>query len=205
MKIFLGTQNRGKIEEIRLILSRLSDEIGERIEIVIPDTKESIEEKGRTYEQNALSKALWWQREKGIDLPILSEDSGIEVFSLGGYPGINSSIVPRPDATDHERCMHILELLRKSPRGQRRTARYVSCALLLYKDTWFYDFGYTYGEIAESIRGGGGFGYDPIFFSPEINKTFGESTIEEKTSVSHRKRAIFKLKEVFRKLCQGYL
>lgn len=202
MKVFLATQNKGKVDEIRFILQRLADEIGEEIEIVLPEDKEKVDETGKTYEQNALVKALWWWKRKNVSIPIISEDSGLEVFSLGGYPGKDSSIVPRPEANDYERCMHILHLMKDK---ERRTARYVSCALVFFRETWFYDFGYTYGEISEKPRGNNGFGYDPIFFSPELNKTFGEATPEEKTSVSHRKRAIFKLKPVIKRLCQESL
>lgn len=200
MKIFLATQNRGKIEEIKLILNQISEEIDYKIEIVIPEGKHKIPETGKTYEKNAIIKALWWS-ERIKDIPIFSEDSGIEITALGGYPGKDSSVVPVPEASDRERCIHILELMDGKP---NRSARYVSCALILFNKAWFYEFGYTWGEIASSIRGNGGFGYDPIFFSPEINKTFGEATIEEKTKVSHRKRSIIKLKDLIKKICQEY-
>lgn len=201
MRIFLATQNRGKIEEIKLILNQISEEINHKIEIVIPEEKHKIPETGKTYEQNALIKALWWS-ERIKDIPIISEDSGIEISALGGYPGKDSSVVPVPEASDRERCIHILELMNNKA---NRSARYVSCAMILFKKTWFYEFGYTWGEITNTIRGNGGFGYDPIFFSHEINKTFGEATIEEKTKVSHRKRSILKLKDLIKKICQEHL
>lgn len=197
MDIFLATQNRGKINEIKLIIKELSGTIGKEINLILPETKENVPELGETYKENALSKAIWWSENKKIKIPILSEDSGLEVFSLGGYPGKDSSVVPRPEATDQERCLHIIELLKDKP---RRTARYVACALIYFNNTWFYDFGYTYGQITNELRGENGFGYDPIFFSYDLNKTFGEATLEEKTSVSHRKRAIFKLKPIIEKL-----
>ncbi|MCS7213541.1 MAG: non-canonical purine NTP pyrophosphatase [Candidatus Calescibacterium sp.] len=198
MKIFVATQNKGKIEEIKLILSKM---FSDQIEILLPELKQNIPENGKNYYENALLKALWW-KERISGIPILCEDSGLEIFVLGGYPGKDSAVVPRPDSTDYERCMHILDMMENKT---RRTARYVSCALIFFKDVWFYDFGYTYGEITYTLRGTGGFGYDPIFFSPELNKTFGESSIDEKTEVSHRKRAIEKLKNVIQKIWQGSL
>lgn len=201
MKVFLATHNKGKIEEIKTILNQISEEIGQNIEVLIPEQKNKIEETGKTYEQNALIKACWWE-EQIKNIPIISEDSGIEITALGGYPGKDSSVVPTPEASDRERCLHILELMKDK---KNRNARYVSCALILFKKTWFYELGYTWGEITHSIIGDKGFGYDPIFFSPEINKTFGEATIEEKTSVSHRKRALMKLKGIIKKICQEYL
>ncbi len=198
IEVFVATQNKGKQNEIKEILKKISEEIGEGIITIFPSEREKVPENGRTYFENAFSKAMWWIENKGVDIPVISEDSGLEIFALDKYPGVMSSLIPHKDATDKDRCIYILNKMRSI---EKRDSRYVSCVIItLPNRVWFYDIGYTYGIITDEIKGEGGFGYDPIFFSHELNKTFGEATIDEKNSVSHRSRAFEKLKPVLKKL-----
>ena len=198
IEVFLATRNQGKVEEIKEILRRISSEIGEEVVSVLPpEGDEKPPEEGKTYFENALAKAIWWREKKKIDIPIVAEDSGIEIFALSKYPGIKSAVIPHPDATDKDRCLYILK---KMEGITERRARYVSCVVILTQDIWFSAEGKTYGVITDSMRGENGFGYDPIFLSDDLGKTFGEATLEEKTLVSHRWRAFEKLKKVIQNL-----
>ena len=198
LQILLATGNEGKIREIKYILSKISEEIGREIEVVLPEKKPEIPEKGKTYFENALAKATWWKEKENVNIPILAEDSGIEIFAFGeSWPGIMSSRIPHPESTDKDRCIYILHKLE----GKKdRRARYVSWVVLLVDNIWFADWGKTEGKIAEKMIGEGGFGYDPIFWSQDLGKTFGEATVEEKSSVSHRARALWKFKKLFENL-----
>ncbi len=199
IEIFVTTQNKGKQREIKEILNMLAHEIGKVVIPLFPEEKETVPETGKSYVENALMKACWWAKNKELKIPILAEDSGLEIFALNKFPGVNSSIIPSENSTDKERCLYILERMKNL---NRRECRYISCALLYLPawNIWFYDFGETYGTISYEMIGENGFGYDPIFLSAELRKTFGSVTVEEKISVSHRKRAIWKLKNLIANL-----
>ncbi|MDT7907935.1 MAG: non-canonical purine NTP pyrophosphatase [Candidatus Calescibacterium sp.] len=199
LEIFVATQNIGKQKEIREILKIISKDIKREIIPIFPSEKEKVPEEGKTYFENAYSKAIWWIENKKVNIPVLSEDSGLEIFALGKYPGVASSIVPHRDSTDKDRCLFILQKMKGI---SKRDARYVSWVVLVLPQEkyWIADYGETYGIIIDELRGENGFGYDPIFFSNDLQKTFGEAKPEEKNLVSHRMRAISKLKKVFEKL-----
>ena len=150
-------------------------------------------ESATTFEENALEKARYFHRISG--LPIVADDSGIEVAALSGGPGVHSKRwSERPDlsgrALDDANNALLLERLADSA---DRRARYV-CAAAFCDDEWeFVEQGEVLGRITRSRRGSGGFGYDPYFESAELGRTFGEVTIEEKATVSHRARAFAKL------------
>jgi XTP/dITP diphosphohydrolase len=168
--------------------------------VVFPDragVSESPEEEklelSDSFETNARSKAEYFARRTG--LPTIADDSGLEVLSLGGAPGARSKrwagATGSPAQVD---AANNAELLRRlaGAEPERRRARY-RCVLVLIRHAGAVPEvfqGLCEGSILESPRGAGGFGYDPLFQSAELNKTFGEATPEEKDAVSHRGRAL---------------
>jgi XTP/dITP diphosphohydrolase len=185
-RVVLATGNRGKLAELRAILA------GSGLEI-LPQSDFGIEpppEDGDTFAANALIKARHAARLAG--LPAIADDSGLEVDALGGRPGIWSARYAGPGCTDADNNRRLLEELAAVPDG-RRTARY-RCAMawvehaddarpLVCEATWE-------GRIARAPRGGGGFGYDPLFVVAGDRRTAAEMPAEEKNRVSHRGQAL---------------
>ena len=193
MKIIAATKNRGKIAEFQKILGKLDFEVisqadaGINVEIV---------ENGSTFAENALLKA----RAVALlcDDPVLADDSGLCVDALGGKPGIYSARYAGEDATDEEKMEKIL---REMEGETHREARFISAiALILPDGSEITAEGVVEGHITESPAGTGGFGYDPIFYCDELQKTFGESDDDEKNKVSHRGRA---LEALYQKIADG--
>jgi XTP/dITP diphosphohydrolase len=189
MKIVLATKNRSKVEEIRYITRELPLEIltlQDFPAILLPP------EDGSTFKDNALKKARFVAGETG--LTALADDSGLEVNELDGRPGIRSSRYAGAHATDGENIAKLLKELEEVP-ITRRTARFVSAIALVEpsgKETVFE--GVLEGLIGFFPKGARGFGYDPIFIVPELGKTTAELKPEEKNRISHRGRALEKLK-----------
>jgi XTP/dITP diphosphohydrolase len=184
LKCLLATNNAHKVGEYRPLLA------GAPVEILTPadlDLALEVDEDGATYAANAAKKAVAFARASG--LLALADDSGLEVFALGGEPGVRSSRYAGPDATDRDRIALVLARLAALP-GASRAARFV-CAIALARPGGEVEVveGECRGEIAESPRGGNGFGYDPIFYLPALGKTIAELSDEEKNRVSHRARA----------------
>jgi len=146
------------------------------------------EETGRTYAENALVKARTAARLTSA--LALGDDSGLEVDSLGGAPGLHTARFGGPSLSDRERWELLLERLRDVPLA-RRTARFC-CVIALARPARGEQVveGIVEGVIAERPRGSGGFGYDPVFFYPPLGRTFGEISDEEKQRVSHRGKAL---------------
>jgi XTP/dITP diphosphohydrolase len=154
---------------------------------------ESHEEEGlevfETFEENALAKARFFRAR--TTLPVVSDDSGLEVLALGGQPGVRSKRWSgRSDLTgqalddaNNERLLAALHMM------DDRRARYVCVAALFDGSSEWTFRGETSGRILRARVGSGGFGYDPYFFSDELGKSFGEASLEEKELVSHRGRA----------------
>jgi XTP/dITP diphosphohydrolase len=194
MKILAATRSRGKQEEIRRVLGPAG------IQVVFPDDiwlRESSEDDGLeaadTFEGNARRKAEYFVRLSS--LPTLADDSGLEVLALGGAPGVRSKrwagASGTPAEVDAANNAELLRRLSGVPENQR-VARY-RCVLVFLRSagaTPIVSFGDCTGRILEAPRGTGGFGYDPLFFSDQLGKTFGEATAEEKDRVSHRGRAL---------------
>lgn len=194
MKLLAATRSAGKQREIRRVLE------GAGLEVVFPEDVglweteiESTLEVAETFEGNARRKAEHFARLSG--LPTVADDSGLEVFALGGAPGVRSrrfaGATGDADAVDAANNAELLKRLRGAPDARRR-ARY-RCALVLLRAASGVPEvfeGVAGGRILEEPRGTGGFGYDPLFFSDELGKTFGEATAEEKDGVSHRGRAL---------------
>jgi XTP/dITP diphosphohydrolase len=193
-KILVATRNPGKQREIRQLLAEAP------CEPVFPDDRglwERPEEAGiedaGSFEGNARRKAEYFA--KLARMPTLAEDSGIEVFALGGAPGVHSrrfALAPSdPRDQDAANNAELLRRLAGAP-PERRRARYRCVAVFLaHHDAIPHAFeGTCNGRILDAPQGTGGFGYDPLFFSDDLGKSFGNAAPEEKAGVSHRGRAI---------------
>jgi XTP/dITP diphosphohydrolase len=200
MKILFATRSAGKQREVKRVLEAAGHEV------VFPDdvgVYESGAEEGLensdSFQTNARLKAEYFAKRTG--LPTVADDSGLEVLSLGGAPGVRSKrwagASGSPDQVDAANNAELLRRLRGAPDSKRR-ARYR--AVLVYLPApgavpQVFE-GVSNGSIAEEARGTAGFGYDPYFVSDELEKTFGEAAPEEKDRVSHRGRALAELIKV---------
>ena len=189
----LGTSNAGKVHEYRQLLEDIP------FTITTPASENiagEAQETGSTFEENALLKARYFARASG--LLTLADDSGLEVDALGGEPGVQSARYAGPKATDQERVAFLLAKLKGVPR-ERRTARF-RCVIALSWPSGAEETveGSSEGFITFQPRGYNGFGYDPVFYSPEAGKTFAELDMETKNRLSHRGRAAGKAAERLR-------
>ena len=187
--VIIATSNKGKLIEIKEILKGIPFQIKSLPEL---DFKIEIDETGKTFKENALIKAKTVGEK--TNLLTLGEDSGLEVDYLYGKPGIYSArYIP---GTDQDRVNKVLEELKRVPR-EKRTARFI-CVAALYdprtQKTEFFE-GVSTGVITQKPAGENGFGYDPIFYNLDLKKTNGEASLEEKNLVSHRARALKKVKD----------
>jgi XTP/dITP diphosphohydrolase len=194
VKVLAATRNVGKQREIRRMLAPSG------LEIVFPDdiwlretSAGDALEQAESFEANARRKAEYFGRLSS--LPTFADDSGLEVFSLGGAPGVHSKrwagAKGPPDEVDAANNAELLRRLAGAPERQR-AARY-RCVLVFLRTPDSVPticHGDCTGRILEAPRGSDGFGYDPLFFSEELGKTFGEASAEEKDRVSHRGRAL---------------
>lgn len=183
MKIIAATKNANKIREISEMFSPLGFEVISQAEAGIDV---DIEETGDTFAKNALIKA----RAVAMlcDDYVLADDSGLCVDALGGRPGVYSARYAGEGATDRDK---INKLLSEMEGENNRAARFVSAIAFISPDgSEIVTQGEVSGRILREPRGDNGFGYDPIFFSDELAKTFAEAMPEEKNSVSHRGRAL---------------
>lgn len=186
--LLLATSNQGKIKEFKIHLKILPLQIlslrNLHLDMFFPET-------GRTFLENARGKCLFYSQ-NWKDLT-LAEDSGLEIDYLNGAPGVFSSRFAGPEAIDEDNLQKVLSLLEDVPQ-EERTARFVSCMVLGKKGNIIKEIQeYARGFITTDKRGSSGFGYDPIFFYPPLNKTFAELSPEEKNSVSHRGQALTQL------------
>ena len=179
--ILIASFNPGKARE----LGRLVEAIG-LAPLTLSETGISApyEECGTTYEENALGKARHYAALSG--LVAVADDSGIEVEALDWRPGPMSARYGGAGVDDPGRCRLLLEDLAGVP-DERRAARYVAVAVIARPDGEARAFhGACEGRITSAMRGGGGFGYDPLFFYPPFGATFAEVSAERKHQVSHR-------------------
>ena len=189
-KLLLATTNQGKAREIRNFLQDLPLEI-----LSLDDLGDFMpfSEKGRTFDDNARGKSLFYSQNWG-DLT-LAEDSGLEIEALHEEPGVLSARYSGPKATDEKNNQKVLERMKDVP-AERRKARFVSCMVLSRKGKVIKEIKESVeGRIAFKKKGTYGFGYDPLFHYPPLEKTFAELLPEEKNEVSHRGRALKKLRE----------
>ena len=190
-KIVLASSNQHKVKEFHEILDNI-----EILSLKDIGFQGDIEENGTTFLENALIKAKTvseFLREKGLEYDVVSDDSGCCCNALNGEPGIYSARY----SGDHD-FQSNRDLVRKKLKNKKDKSAYFNCTIVLYHPDGTYESfdGKTTGVIIEEEKGSKEFGYDCIFLSDDLGKTFGEATAEEKNSVSHRKRAIEKLKKV---------
>ncbi len=196
MKAVLASNNKHKLVEIKTMLSGKFDDI-----LTLKDLNINIEieENGSTFEENAYIKAITIA--KMTNMCAIADDSGICVLVLDGEPNIYSARYagePCNDKHNNEHLLSKLHALETNGSPVDRTAYFQSVVVLCQPDgSYVSGSGRTYGKIIDEYRGTNGFGYDPIFLSSELNKTFGEATMEEKNTISHRSRA---LKDLLSKL-----
>ena len=192
-RLLLATSNPGKLLELRSLLAGLPLEIATPAELCL---NLQVPETGATYAENAALKARAFAAASG--LPSLADDSGLEVEALGGAPGLHSArFVPQPGASDADRRTRLLQALANHPQPWLATFRSAICLALPNGETYFTE-GICTGEIIPEERGTGGFGYDPIFLLAGLGRTMAELSLEEKNQVSHRARAIGKIKQILK-------
>lgn len=180
----LATRNQGKLQEFRALLEPAGWGVIGLSDLSIT---RDVAETGKSFAENARLKALSYSND--TDLPVLADDSGLEVFSLEGKPGIESARYAGPGASDADRVRKLLAVLERA--GGSRAARFVcSLAMAQWGALVLEAKGECRGEIAQEPRGDNGFGYDPIFWVPELGRTFAELDEKEKNRISHRARAV---------------
>lgn len=193
-ELIVATRNEGKVREVKELLKDFDLKITSLKDY--PDLP-TITEDGRTFSQNALKKAatiaLYTKK------LTLGEDSGLEVKALNNAPGVYSARFAGEEATDEKNNKKLLRALKKVPL-KKRQARY-RCFAALVDGKKIIDVvaGSCSGVIAFKEKGKNGFGYDPLFFIPRYQKTFGELDLSVKSKISHRAQAIEKLKKVLKK------
>lgn len=191
MKVVLATGNKGKLNEFQQLLAGLDMTVVPQSEFQVPD----VEETGLSFVENAIIKARHASRLSG--LPAIADDSGLEVDVLNGAPGIYSARFSGENANDEKNNLRLLSLLQEVPEEQR-TARF-QCLLvflrhpedptpLICQGTWE-------GRIAFAPRGENGFGYDPLFYVPELGCTSAQLDKSAKNRISHRGKAMALLLE----------
>jgi len=197
-RILIATNNKGKIHEIKALLEGLSvllftpQEMGISLEVA---------EDGQTYAENASKKATAFAKTSG--LVALADDSGLEVDALGGQPGLHSHrFCPIPNATDADRRKYLLERLGAYPRPWNARFRATVAVAIPAGETKMAT-GECEGQIIPDERGKNGFGYDPIFYIPDLGRTMAELGMDEKNRVSHRAKAILGIIPILKDLFPG--
>jgi XTP/dITP diphosphohydrolase len=190
MKLVLASGNPGKLREIRAVLA--STELVAQSELGIAEA----EEPHATFLENALAKARHASR--AARLPALADDSGLCVEALGGEPGVHSAYYAGRDGTREERDARNNEKLLRSLAAERKA--YYCCVMVLVRHADdprpLVAEGLWHGEIARAPRGANGFGYDPLFWLPELGRTAAELEPAHKNRISHRGLALAKMVEL---------
>ena len=192
--LVLGSRNRKKLEEIKEILGDLTIKLSDLSPW--PDAPEVIED-GKTFEENARKKATEMARH--LNSWVLGEDSGLVVPALNGRPGIYSARYAGKQGDDAANNARLLAELSLLPEAER--AAYYVCTAVLANPAGEVQVvveGRCHGVIISEARGTGGFGYDPLFLIPEYHRTFGELSSRVKHALSHRARALEKLRPILR-------
>jgi XTP/dITP diphosphohydrolase len=192
--LLLGTRNPGKVKEITEILRDSGWSFRSLQEF---PSVESAEENGDTYSENAIAKARFYASATG--LLALADDSGLEVESLGGAPGVFSARYAGDNATDADRRELLLSELAKTG-SQNRRARFVAAVAIARADGQLLNVseGICEGTLTFAPRGNGGFGYDPLFVPDGYDQTFAELPEKIKNRISHRARALIQTNEFLR-------
>ncbi len=186
-RLLIATNNAGKVREIKAILGGFYDELVSLKDIGLDL---NVVEDGDTFEQNAVKKAREAALAAGCDA--LADDSGLCVEVLGGAPGVYSARYAGEDATDAANNQKLLAAMEGIT---DRRAKFVSVVALVSGDTVTTAYGEVGGEIVHAPSGSGGFGYDPLFYIPDLGQTFAEIPVELKNTLSHRARALTALRD----------
>jgi XTP/dITP diphosphohydrolase len=197
-EILLATRNPDKVRELAALLG----DLGIRIRTLADfPTAPEVEEDGTTCEANALKKAR--EIASATGLPSVADDTGLEVDALGGRPGVFAARYAGANATYEDNCRKLLKELAGVPPA-RRTARFITVAALAMPGGHTrVATGTLVGVIAEVCAGSQGFGYDPLFFVPELGRTLAELSAEEKNRISHRAKAFRSMADILRPLAAG--
>jgi len=188
-EILVATGNPHKLQEIREILADLPIQLKGIFDL--PDQLE-VDETGSTFAENAAIKARTYFNMTG--LPTLADDSGLQVPALNNEPGIRSARFAGKNANYNQNNALLLKKMRFFTEKQRK-ARFVCTVCFKTKENeWFFE-GITEGFILSELKGDGGFGYDPLFWVPELGKTYAQLSHEEKNKISHRAKALDKFKK----------
>jgi XTP/dITP diphosphohydrolase len=187
MKMLAATNNKHKLEEIKAILEQLNIEV---ISLKEAGIDIDVEETGTTFEENALIKA---REIAGISrMPVISDDSGLQVFALNNEPGVYSARYSgtqgeEKDAKNNEKLLKNLTGISEEQRG----ARFCSVIAAVFPDgSELMAEGFVYGHIGHELKGSNGFGYDPLFIVDGYGKTMAELPPETKNKISHRANAL---------------
>ena len=184
MKVILASKNPHKLTELSAILSQHGFEIALESEYGLDI---DVDETGTTFEENSLLKAEAVMKASG--LPVLADDSGLMVDALDGAPGVYSARYGHK-SSDGERTEFLLENMKDVPDG-KRTAKFVCVITCLWPDgRKIVARGECPGVITREVHGENGFGYDPVFYIPELGMTYAELPSEQKNAISHRARAL---------------
>lgn len=194
MEIIVASRNRGKVREIRRALKGL------RLRILSLDDFSDVpevEEDGKSFAENALKKARFYARYFGK--PALSDDSGLEVDNLGGLPGVHSARYSGERATNRENNEKLLREMEGLPTSKRGARFRCVIAVAAPDEKEEVAEGSCRGRIGFKEEGRKGFGYDPLFIVPRLKKTMAQLSIEEKNRISHRGKALRKLRRIITK------
>ncbi len=190
-KLLLATNNKGKAREYKSLLAGIPYQL---VTMTDEGITTEVSETGATFEENAILKATVLAAESG--LLTLADDSGLEVDVLGGEPGVLSARYAGEGASDADRAKFLLTKLKGVPE-ENRTARFRCVIAIATPDGDVKTCSGEYpGVITTTPRGYNGFGYDPIFYVPELGKTMAELSADEKNKISHRARAAEKARQL---------
>ncbi len=196
MKLIIATHNSDKEKELRSVLDDCPVEVMSLEQF--PEIGD-IEENGSTLYENAKLKADTVNRI--TNLPCLGDDTGLEVDALGGAPGVYSARYAGDNVSYEDNMMKLLSELRSTP-SEKRTARFRTIIFYTDGERELYTQGEIQGIITKSPRGSNGFGYDPVFYIPELKKTMAELTSAEKNKLSHRGQAMGKFRKLLLDIIQ---
>jgi len=190
--IYIATKNIGKVKEFQVFFNQYEIEVKSLLDI---NQDIEIEETGSTFEENALIKAHAVCQL--VNMPVLADDSGLEVDILNNEPGIYSARYAGIHGDDLQNNLKIIDQLKNVP-FEKRTARFVCALAIVYPTSKeIVVRGTCEGYMFDRMRGENGFGYDPLFYVPSLSKTYAELTNDEKMRISHRGDALRKLNGVF--------
>lgn len=197
-EIIIATKNKGKAKEFE----RMFHPFGLQVKTLLDyENIEDIEETGKTFEENAILKAE--EVAKKVNQVVIADDSGLIVDALNGAPGVYSARYAGLDKNDEENIDKVLEELKEIPEQDRTARFYCALAVAIPNSKTMTVSGTCEGLILHERKGNNGFGYDPIFFVKELGKSMAELGSEEKSQISHRGRALEKLKKRLSSILEG--